>query len=461
MTGWRRMFPHRPDRYTHPRIPTGTGARSAPVRTAVCAVVGASFIAGCGVLPGDPGGSREPLTVMTWAPVGTKATNMAGMPAMAQAYARWVNANGGLAGRDLNVLTCNEHNTPTGAADCARKAVAAGAVAVIGSYSQHGRAFMAPLETAGIPYIGGYGVSSEEFKSALSYPVNGGQPALLAGNGRQLARDCERVALVRPDTLPGDSMSALLNAGLTGGKNKAAVDIVAAEDASDYSEPAREALGAAGADPALPARIGTAAAREKAAKGCVTAVLGERTETFFDSFRRMESKDQKVRISSVLGSVSQDLINSTGGKNGPFEGAYVTGWYPVSSDPLWDRMKGVIRDHAFGDDRIDPADTGVQTTWIAYSVFSEITKRLADGEISARKVARALDRAEGVATGGLTPPLSWRYEDMRAVTGFPRIVNGQVTFQLVREGRLVALADGGDSGSMDMTQTLENAPGPI
>lgn len=35
---------------------------------------------------------------MTWAPEDTKATNMPGMPAMAQAYARWVNSRGGIRG---------------------------------------------------------------------------------------------------------------------------------------------------------------------------------------------------------------------------------------------------------------------------------------------------------------------------------------------------------------------------
>ncbi|CAM5666262.1 hypothetical protein SBADM41S_09082 [Streptomyces badius] len=47
---------------------------------------------------------------------------------------------------------------------------------------------MPALEAGGVPYIGGYGASTEEFSSYLSYPVNGGQSALLAGHGRQLAR---------------------------------------------------------------------------------------------------------------------------------------------------------------------------------------------------------------------------------------------------------------------------------
>lgn len=427
---------------------------AALTRTLLATAVGACLIAGCGGLPGDPGGSGQTLTVMTFAPEGTKATNMPGMTGMAKAYERWVNARGGINGRTLRVLTCNENNTAGGAADCARKAVEEKAVAVVGSYSQHGRAFMAPLEAEGIPFVGGYGVSSEEFQSTLSYPVNGGQPVLLAGAGHQLGRACDQVALVRPDTLAGDSMPILLNAGLRASRTTEAADIRAAEDAADFSVQARDAL--TGTATGAAAAVGGKEKDKDKAKACVTAVLGERTETFFDAFRRADAQNRKPQISSVLGSVSQSLVDRTGGKESPFEGALLTSWYPVAGDPLWDPMRKVIADHAFGDDGVDPEDSGTQTTWIAYTVLNEIVRRFGpDEKITARKVARSLNQAEAVGTGGLTPDLRWRYQDMRAVAGFPRIVNGRVTFQVVRAGRLVAQEG---EQTMDMTATLEQAP---
>ncbi|MEV0989708.1 ABC transporter substrate-binding protein [Streptomyces sp. NPDC049949] len=415
---------------------------ASPTRTLVATAMGACLVAGCGALPGGPGGSGGTITVMTFAPMDTKATNMPGMPGMAKAYEAWVNSKGGINGHKLRVLTCNEKNTPTGAADCARKAIDEKAVAVVGSYSQHGRAFMAPLEAEGIPFIGGYGVSSEEFQSTLSYPVNGGQPVLLAGAGHQLGKACSQVAIVRPDTLAGDSMPILLNAGLKLNKAPEANDIRAAEDSADYIAQAREALAnsTGGKD-----------------RGCVTAVLGERTETFFDAFRREDSKHKNPQISSVLGSVSQAVVDRTGGRESPFEGAYVASWYPVSTDALWEPMRKVIAEHAFGNDAVDPDDSGTQTTWIAYTVLSETLKRFKSGDdVTARKVARMLNQGDPVKTGGLTPDLSWRYKDMRAVAGFPRMVNGRVNFQVVQSGRLVA-QQGGEP-SMDMTETLEQAP---
>ncbi|GAB2880913.1 ABC transporter substrate-binding protein [Streptomyces deserti] len=417
---------------------------SRPVRngalTVGALVACASLATGCGVVPGTTGGSGDdPITVMTWAPQGTKATNKPGMPAFARAYARWINAKGGINGRELNVLTCNDHNDSVAAAKCARRAAEENAVAVVGSYSQYADSFFPPLEGEGIPYIGGYGITNDEFTSPLSYPVNGGMPALLAGLGSALAGGCGPVTLVRPDTIAGDQLPALLDSGLKSGGHPEANDQRAAEDATEYDGQSQRALETATRDPLK--------------EGCVVPALGDRTDTFMDSFRRARDTYPDVRTATVLGSVDQTTIDVTGGASGPYEGSYITGWYPVASDPRWDEMKKVIREEAFGDNRIDPADAGVQTTWIAYTVFQQIVESLGDGEVTADTVRRALDNGLEVTTGGLTPPLQWRFQDKLASVGFPRLVNANVTLQVVREGRLVAAR----KGFVDVTRTLRSA----
>lgn len=414
---------------------TRTGALSAGALVAC-----ASFAVGCGIVPGATGGSGDdPITVMTWAPQDTGATNKPGMPAFAQAYARWINDRGGLAGRELNVLTCNDHNDGIAAAKCARRAVKENAVAVVGSYSQHADSFFPVLEGAGIPYIGGYGITNTEFTSPLSYPVNGGQPALLAGLGSTLADSCGPVTLVRPDTIAGDQLPVLLDSGLTAGGHERAHDQRAAEDATAYDGQSGQALERTTTDPAEP--------------GCVVPVLGDRTGTFMDSFRRAREEYPEVGTASVLGSVDQTVINASGGASGPYEGAYVTGWYPAVNDPAWDAMKKVIKEQSFGDNDVDAADAGVQTTWIAYTVLKAAVESLGDGEVSADTLTRALDDGLKIDTGGLTPPLQWEFADKLASVGFPRLVNAEVTLQVVRQGRLVSARD----DAVDTTRTLQNA----
>ncbi|MEV4446330.1 ABC transporter substrate-binding protein [Streptomyces mirabilis] len=439
MTGRRRTSttpPVRPQR-AGSRVSTKVKARAL---FAGAVVACASIAVGCGVVPGITGGSGDdPITVMTWAPQDTPATNKPGMPAMAEAYARWVNANGGINGRKLKVLTCNDHNDTVYAAKCARRAADENVVAVVGSYSQHGRSFLAPLEAAGIPYIGGYGVTDDEFSSPLSYPVNGGEPALLAGLGEQLGKACGPVALVRPDTVAGDQLPVLLNAGLKAEGHAPGTDQRAAEDATEYSKQTELALGRASSDPLK--------------QGCVVSALGDRTETFMDSFRRDRQDYPKVGTGTVLGSLDQSLIDSTGGQSSPYEGAHVTGWYPVASDKRWDPMREVIKEQAFGDNRIDPADAGVQTTWIAYNVLKSVVESLGDGQVTSLAIWHALDNGLKVTTGRLTPTLSWRSEDLIAAVDFPRLVNAHVTFQVVRKGQLASERN----GFIDVSKTLENA----
>ncbi|MFI1208689.1 ABC transporter substrate-binding protein [Streptomyces sp. NPDC020802] len=407
------------------RIRTFLPARPRPAKARVLSAGAlaacASIAVGCGVVPGTTGGSGgDTLTVMTWAPEKTKATNKPGMPAMARAYARWINAQGGINGRRLEVLTCNDHNDTVAAASCARRAVEENVVAVVGSYSQHARSFFSPLEAAGIPYLGGYGVTDDEFTSPLSYPVNGGQPSLLAGLGQQLARTCGPVTLVRPDTVAGDELPVLLDSGLTSGGHSVSVDQRAAEDASEYAGHAQRALRRVSANPLE--------------EGCVVPALGDRTNTFMDSFRRAREDYPTVHTASVLGSVDQSMIDATGRT---YEGSYVTGWYPASSDKRWKPMREVIRKEAFGDNRIDVADPGVQTTWVAYTALRKAVESLGDGEVSSRTLRRTLDEGLKIDTGGLTPTLSWSFQDLIGASGFPRLVNSDVTFQVVREGRLV------------------------
>ncbi|MET8396759.1 hypothetical protein B0E38_05732 [Streptomyces sp. 111WW2] len=435
------MTGRRPIRSTPPGGPRGRlRATRTGVLSAGALVACAALAAGCGVVPGATGGSGDdPITVMTWAPQDTGATNKPGMPALARAYARSINAQGGLAGRKLNVLTCNDHNDSVAAAKCARRAVKENAVAVVGSYSQYADSFFPVLEGARIPYIGGYGLTNTEFTSPLSYPVNGGQPALLAGLGSALAGSCGPVTLVRPDTIAGDQLSALLDSGLASGGHERSHDQRAAEDATAYDDQAERALARDGGVSAEP--------------GCVVPVLGDRTGTFMDSFRRARGDRADVRTATVLGSVDQTTINASGGASGPYEGAYVTGWYPAVSDPAWDGLKRLIKDQAFGDNDVDPADAGVQTTWIAYTVLKQVVESIGDGEVSSDTVRRALDDGPEVGTGGLTPGLRWTFADKLASVGFPRLVNADVTLQVVREGRLVSARD----GAVDTTRTLQNA----
>ncbi|WP_406091806.1 ABC transporter substrate-binding protein [Kitasatospora purpeofusca] len=366
--------------------------------------------------PADAASNGGDLTVMTWAPSGTGSADRPGMTALAEAIGKDLNVKGGLGGRRLNVITCNEHNTSDGARACAQQAVDAKAVAVLGSYSQFGDDFMPVLERAGIPLVGGYGLSQPEFSSPLSYPVGGGMPALIGGSGRQLVEaGCKAVSLIRPDTPAGDNLLGYLGNALKPAGIKL-LDVKAPEKSNDYSPVVRKAIGT------------------DQAGNCVTSALGaEPTGNLLDAFRRTGAKN--TRIASVIGSVQQSVVDSTGGDSGPLSGAFVTGWYPPESAKIWDGLRTVIR--ADSGRHIDAADPGVQTTWVAYEVFKQVSERLtaAGQPVTSKAVTTLLDGGEPIDVG-LTPPLNWATTNMLPSTESPRLVNTWVTFQVVKGGQM-------------------------
>ncbi|MER5637517.1 ABC transporter substrate-binding protein [Kitasatospora sp. NPDC002227] len=365
----------------------------------------------------DAAGSGE-VSVMTWAPADTGSTDRPGMTDLAEAVGRELAEKGGLAGHPVHILTCNDHNTADGATDCARQAVDAHVIAVAGSYSQYGTSFMPLLETAGIPYVGGYGLSTPEYSSPLSYPVAGGMPALVAGNGRQLvAAGCKTVSLVRPDTRAGDTLTGFLAAALRPEQIKL-TDIKSPEKSNDYTDVVQQAIG------------------DDRPGHCVTSALGaEPTSNLLDPYRRLPHRN--TVFSSVIGSVQQSVVDSTGGDGGPLGGAYVTGWYPPESSHVWDALRGTLRTYTRGQ-AVDPSDPGVQTTWVAYEVLRQAAARIGPGKaLTARSLRSVLDGGEPIETAGATPPLSWGMTNMLPNADSPRLVNTSVTFQQVQGGRLV------------------------
>lgn len=394
--------------------------RRASAAVAATALLGGGVTACGGSASADP---SSPITVMTWAPTNGKAGAEPGMPALAQAIARYFNDHGGVAGHPLRVITCNEGNSADGAIACADQAAANKVVAVVGSASQFGDQFMPLLEGAGISYIGGSGASAAEFSSPYSYPVNGGYQTLLVGNGEQLAAaGCHRVAIVRPDSSVGDSMFTFLNNGLAQ-YHMSAIDVKATEGHTNYQHEVKLAVGS------------------DRPRDCVTTALdAASTQTFFDSWRQYAPTN--AHLSALIGSFQQSLVDTTGGADGPLEGAIATGWYPPDGNPVWNDMHSVIKKYAFTNNSINPSDPGVETTWVAYEVFKKVADVLQGHPVTAQSVHAAFDASGPVSTGGATPPLAWQPGNLISLAATPRTVNTDVSFQQVVNGQLTETHNG-------------------
>ena len=87
----------------------------------------------------------------------------------AQAFVAALNQRGGLKGRRVQLIYCNDKNDSNTAADCGRQIVQAGAIAVVGGQVLGSASLLPVLEAAKIPRIGGFAFSAADFTSPDSY----------------------------------------------------------------------------------------------------------------------------------------------------------------------------------------------------------------------------------------------------------------------------------------------------
>ncbi|MFJ1968138.1 ABC transporter substrate-binding protein [Streptomyces sp. NPDC087903] len=375
------------------------------------AVTAALLAAGCG---GKASGSSTessslkgtPVKVMVWAPENTQGSAQPGVRLTAQAYEKWINDNGGIKGAPLKVLTCNEKNNPDEAEKCAQQAVAEKVVAVVGSYSLAGDRYMPILQKAGIPYIGGTGVSAAEFSNPLSFPVNGGTPVVFAAHGRQLVQSgCKKIAGVRYDVAAAAVVSQFLTLGAVSAGGSAPKDLKVPLTATDLAP--QVAAATKGTD-------------------CVSVIMGTASGLFVKAYVQSGAK---TKLGSVVGNLTPELAASTGGSSSPLEGAEITGYYPPTSDPAWKDFLAATK----GKD-IDGTNGANATAWVAFKVFTEAAKKLPT--ITAKALVHELNTTAGIDTGGLTPPLTWSAATALPMKGLDRIHNTTATELTIRAGKI-------------------------
>ncbi|MFJ1807673.1 MULTISPECIES: ABC transporter substrate-binding protein [unclassified Streptomyces] len=394
------------------------------------AVTGALLAAGCA--EEASGSSAEtaslkgtPVKVMVWTPEDTQGSAQPGVRLTAQAYEKWINANGGIKGAPLKVLTCNEKNNPDEAEKCAQQAVAEKVVAVVGSYSLAGDRYMPILQKAGIPYIGGTGVSAAEFSNPLSFPVNGGTPVVFAAHGRQLVQNgCKKISGVRYDVAAAAVVSQFLTLGAVSAGGSAPKDIKVPLTATDLAP--QVAAATKGSD-------------------CVSVIMGTASGLFVKSYVQSGAK---TKLGSVVGNLTPQLAESTGGSGSPLEGAAITGYYPPIADPAWKDFVAAAK----GKD-IDTTNGANGTTWVAFKVFTEAVGKLP--AISSKALVQELNTTPGIDTGGLTPPLNWQASTALPIKGLDRIHNTTATELTIRNGKIEWAASG--STFVDVRKVLTAA----
>jgi branched-chain amino acid transport system substrate-binding protein len=110
-----------------------------------------------------------------------------GVEVGAKAAAAAVNAAGGVHGRPIEIITCQDTGTSNGAATCGRDAIRDHAIAVVGTETAEGPAFDPVVFGAGIPIVAQGAYSTADLTNSLSFPIADGQASSVGGGFTRLA----------------------------------------------------------------------------------------------------------------------------------------------------------------------------------------------------------------------------------------------------------------------------------
>lgn len=171
-------------------------------------------LAGCGGESGTaPGAPGEPLKVIVIGSLESSSLSVPQTLSGVQAAAAAINQGGGIGGRQVEVLSCNDKNDPNEAAKCAREAVDEEVIAVVGSVTRHGAAILPVLEAAGIADVGNGAISPPDYQNPVSFPLSGGTLATYRADGLALAQNA---GVKQMNLIAHEAESARTGAGYIG-----------------------------------------------------------------------------------------------------------------------------------------------------------------------------------------------------------------------------------------------------
>lgn len=197
-------------------------------------------IAACG----SASASASPLKLMTMGPVSSPQFSIPSIPDGAQIAVNNINKSGGVNGRKLELITCNDQNSPNLAATCAREAIKDKVVALVGGLEDYDLQIEPLLK--GIPWVGLTTADDYTAKNLFLFPGQGADAFAAAGLALT-QHGCKKAAIVVTSAAGTETVNiADLTAGLHAGGASVTTSITIPATQVDMSSTA-EAVRASGA----------------------------------------------------------------------------------------------------------------------------------------------------------------------------------------------------------------------
>lgn len=342
----------------------------------------------------------------------TTAVPFAELTVIARAFTDTVNASGGVNGRVLTVLTCDDLGTDAGAIGCAHQAVERQVAAVIGGYDAHTETALPILASAGIALLETAEPAGAGLRGPIAFPVIGGIPIQVFGAATvAAAHGCTRVAVLTEDGLYPGALAALVRTAL--GDSGAVL-------AGEY----RLTGAPDDLDPVL--------AEATRSSDCLLIAAGPQSTGRGVGAIEANRYPQRIFLIGAgdPGQVVQRYPELA-------DRVLAIDPCPPLSDPVWRRYLDALASAPDGA-TVEAGGVAQRASWAAFEVFLQIGRRMIT--FDAASVRAALRTTGPVDAGGMLPPIEFGRDSV--IPAMPRLVNPNITVQGFRHGRLERLTPG-------------------
>ncbi|MFD5497929.1 ABC transporter substrate-binding protein [Streptomyces sp. NPDC001812] len=380
-------------------------------------------LAGLAVLPlllsacgdgGTEGTSDGPVKIMTIASFESQVYSVPWLKTAVTAAVARVNDDGGLDGRKIELLTCNDKFDPNEATACAQRAVSEKVTAVVGPLSPNIGAIAAVMEQARIPIIGPGGADGQnEATSPVSYPINATPVGMGVGAGKlAVERGGSNVVVIGGDNETARAGAEWAGKGVEEAGGKATM-IYAPIGSADYSTVAAKAIGH---DPDAVSLQGSGADAGRIA----TALRSAGYEGLITGISSMVTPG----VLKILGPDAGNIVLTSRGH--------------AASDTSNAEIAAFNKAMKAADPKVNIDDIGLNG-WLAVKLFAAVAKgqEITDGA----SVIKALDAIEEpVGLGGAYPDYRG-VQDPPPLPEYPRVASFEVGTSAVKDGRIVPDGD--------------------
>jgi ABC-type branched-subunit amino acid transport system substrate-binding protein len=354
----------------------------------------------------------EPLKLMTVTTLNANGPTYENIAITARLAADYLNSKGGIQGRPVEVIVCDEQFDAAVAAACARQAVEEGVVSVVGSFTYFAEAIVPVIAASDITWFGACcAISPSELGSPHSFPM-GNQPMYAVGAVKKAVEDgCVNINAVVAEGADAIFLPPMINAMKAYGREFK--DILTPSPVSqDYS-----------AD----------IARATSGVDCMVVV---KSETPFLTWNTAYEQAQ----TSVKQYGNQGNLNAVSAKGAEraTDGNIIGGMYPDLSTPPWDDYRAALEANNIDQVANDFNSLGGMGTWAAYMGFAQIAETI-DGEITAASFFAAASSTTALDLNGMVPVLDFTQEWTDGLPGYNRLFNRSVVFSQLSNGQVIPL----------------------